>query len=132
MTHEVLRQYPLAPIVRREFLKRASLATLLWGANPRAALAQAGAPGSLLIQGGLIVTSERQFLGDIRTRAGKIQQVGSNLAPLSSGEEQVVDARGMLVLPGELTLTPIFQVVSRTWPAAQRQPWRVGSQPSGP
>ncbi len=85
MSNEILRQYPLEPIVRREFLKRASLATLAWGASPsRAALAQTAAPGSLLIQGGLIVTSERQFLGDIRTRAGKIEQISSDLAPKRS------------------------------------------------
>ncbi len=101
MSNEILRQYPLEPIVRREFLKRASLATLAWGASPsRAAWAQGAATGSLLIQGGLIVTSERQFLADIRARAGKIEQIASSLTPLSSGEEQVVDARGMLVLPG--------------------------------
>ncbi len=45
MTNEILRQYPLEPIVRREFLKRASLATLVWGASPRTAWAQAGTPG---------------------------------------------------------------------------------------
>ena len=100
MPNEILRQYPLEPLVRREFLKRASLATLLWGASPGASFAQTAATGSLLIQGGLIVTSERQFLADIRARAGKIEQIDSNLTPLSSGEEQVVDARGMLVLPG--------------------------------
>ncbi len=100
MNHEILRQYPLEPLVRREFLKRASLATLLLGTSSRAAFAQTVAAGSLLIQGGLIVTSERQYLADVRSRAGKIEQIGPNLAPLSSGEEQVVDARGMLVLPG--------------------------------
>ncbi len=100
MTNEILRQYPLEPIVRREFLKRASLATLVWGASPRVSFAQTAATGSLLIQGGLIVTSERQFLADIRARAGKIEQIAPDLTPLSSGEEQVVDARGMLVLPG--------------------------------
>jgi len=100
MSNEILRQYPLEPIVRREFLKRASLATLVWGASPGASFAQTATTGSLLIQGGLIVTSERQFLADIRARAGKIEQIAPDLTPLSSGEEQVVDARGMLVLPG--------------------------------
>ena len=100
MTDEILLQYPLEPLVRREFLKRASLATLLWGGSSRVSFAQTTATGSLLIQGGLIVTSERQFLADIRARAGKIEQIGSNLAPLPSGEERVVDARSMLVLPG--------------------------------
>ncbi len=100
MPNEILRQYPLEPMVRREFLKRASLATLAWGASPsRAAWAQGAATGSLLIQGGLIVTAERQFLADIRARAGKIEQIATNLTPLSSGEERVVDARGMLFLP---------------------------------
>ena len=61
MPNEILQNYPLAPIVRREFLKKASAAALLWSATPRTAFAQAAGPESLLIRGGLIVTAERQF-----------------------------------------------------------------------
>jgi hypothetical protein len=109
MTNEILRQYPLEPIVRREFLKRASLATLVWGASPRVSFAQTAATGSLLIQGGLIVTSERQFLADIRARAGKIEQIAPELEACWFFQEA-------------LTLTPICRVVSRAWPAGRQQP----------
>ena len=64
MPNEILQNYPLAPIVRREFLKKASAAALLWSATPRTAFAQAAGPESLLIRGGLIVTAKRQFFAD--------------------------------------------------------------------
>ena len=102
MPNEILQNYPLAPIVRREFLKKASAAALLWSATPRTAFAQAAGPESLLIRGGLIVTAERQFFADIRARGGKIAQIGASLPPLSSGQEQVMDASGLLVLPGAI------------------------------
>ena len=77
MTNEILRQYPLEPIVRREFLKRASLATLVWGASPRVSFAQTAATGSLLIQGGLIVTSDRQM--GVRVNASWKNQHASSI-----------------------------------------------------
>ncbi len=99
MQNETLRKYPLAPTVRREFLKKASMTALLLGYSPQSVLAQAE-PTSLLVRGGLIVTAERQFSADIRARGGKIEQIGANLPPLSSGRERVVEAGGLLVLPG--------------------------------
>ena len=81
MPNEILQNYPLAPIVRREFLKKASAAALLWSATPRTAFAQAAGPESLLIRGGLIVTAERQFFADIRARGGKIAQIGAMIRP---------------------------------------------------
>ena len=100
MTNEILEKYPLAPMVRREFLKKASVAALAWSAASHTAFAQNSGPDSLLIRGGLIVTAERQFFADIRARGGKIAQIGASLPPLSSGQERVVDASGLLVLPG--------------------------------
>ena len=99
MPNETLRKYPLAPTVRREFLKKASMTALLLGYRPQSVLAQEE-PTSLLIRGGLIVTADRQFPADIRVRGGKIDQIRPNLPPLPSGTERVVEASGMLVLPG--------------------------------
>jgi hypothetical protein len=76
MPNEILQKYPLAPMVRREFLKKASVAALAWSAASHTAFAQNSGPDSLLIRGGLIVTTEGQFFADIRARGGKVAQIG--------------------------------------------------------
>ena len=53
---------------------------------------------SLVIHGGLLVTAEKQWSADIRIRAGKIVEIGQELK--SDGQERVLDAHGMQVLPG--------------------------------
>jgi dihydropyrimidinase len=99
MPNEKLESYPLSPMVRREFLKRASMTGLILGIAPQTTFGQTDSQ-SLLVRGGLIVTSTRQYLADVRVGGGKITEIGPNLAAGRSGEEQVIDARGMLVLPG--------------------------------
>lgn len=52
---------------------------------------------SLLIRGGTVVTAEQSLRADVRCSDGLIREVGPNLQP--DGDE-VVDAGGMLVMPG--------------------------------
>jgi dihydropyrimidinase len=53
---------------------------------------------SLLIRGGEVVTAERQFRADILCGGGTIQAIGPGLEAPAGAE--VVDAGGLLVLPG--------------------------------
>src|SRR5438477_12046730 len=50
----------------------------------------------MLIRGGTVVTADAERKGDVLVRAGKIAEVGDGIA----GGEDVIDATGMLVLPG--------------------------------
>jgi dihydropyrimidinase len=52
---------------------------------------------SLLIRGGTVVTAEQSLRADVRCSDGLIREIGPNLQP--DGDE-VVDAGGMLVMPG--------------------------------
>jgi dihydropyrimidinase len=51
-----------------------------------------------LIRGGTIVTATDTYLGDAGIVGGKISVIGSNLP--AEGAGKVIDARGMLVMPG--------------------------------
>ena len=53
----------------------------------------------LLIKGGTVVTATESFLADVAVDGGKIAAIGKDLAVHA---EKVVDAAGMLVLPGAL------------------------------
>ena len=53
---------------------------------------------SLLIRGGRVVTAEGQKDADVRIHREKIAEVGPGLTP--SSNEEVLDAKGLLVLPG--------------------------------
>lgn len=50
----------------------------------------------MLIRGGTVVTADAERKADIFVRAGKVAEVGEGIA----GREDVIDATGMLVLPG--------------------------------
>src|SRR5256714_12706046 len=50
----------------------------------------------MLIRGGTVVTADAERKADVLVRAGKIAEVGEGIA----GGEDVIDATGMLVLPG--------------------------------
>lgn len=52
---------------------------------------------SLLIKNGIIVTAMDEYKGDILVDAGKIVAIGNNL---DNKADEVVDAKGMYVLPG--------------------------------
>lgn len=63
----------------------------------------------LLIRNGLVVTADGRTQSDLRIRNGTIVETGSNLP--AQRDAQVIDARGMLVLPGgvdpHVHLTPV-------------------------
>jgi dihydropyrimidinase len=87
-------------ISRRDFLCTTGLGVAALAATtPRGAGASAGArrQNGLLVRGGTVVTVEGQSEVDVRVRDGVITEIGPGLAP--SGE-RVIDAGGMLVLPG--------------------------------
>jgi dihydropyrimidinase len=52
---------------------------------------------SLLVRGGRLVTVEGQRDADVRIREGKVVEVGPKLTP---ADDVVLEARGLLVLPG--------------------------------
>lgn len=56
----------------------------------------------LIIKNGTIVTAEATFKGDIGVKNGKIKSVGVNLDPAGYKGATVVDAKGLLVLPGAI------------------------------
>src|SRR5690625_4696123 len=51
----------------------------------------------LLIKGGVIVTANKEFTGDILVKDGVINAIGNNL---DNKAEQVIDVSGKYVLPG--------------------------------
>jgi dihydropyrimidinase len=54
----------------------------------------------LLVRGGTVVTVEGSRAADVAAEGGRIVAVEEDLAPLSDGARALVDATGMLVLPG--------------------------------
>src|ERR1700682_5088596 len=50
----------------------------------------------MLIRGGTVVTADSERNADVLVRAGKVAEVGEGIA----GGEDVIDATGMLVMPG--------------------------------
>jgi dihydropyrimidinase len=53
----------------------------------------------LVVAGGTVVTAERSTIADVAVTDGRIAEVGERLAGAYPGAE-IVDARGLLVLPG--------------------------------
>jgi dihydropyrimidinase len=54
----------------------------------------------LLIVGGTVVTAAGSRGADVAIRAGSIEAIGPDLSELAGGAREVVDAGGLLVLPG--------------------------------
>jgi dihydropyrimidinase len=54
----------------------------------------------LVIRGGTVVTATGSRLADVAIRGGMIEAVEGDLGGLAAGAREVVDATGMLVLPG--------------------------------
>jgi dihydropyrimidinase len=53
----------------------------------------------LVVRGGTVVTAERSFRADVAIRDGRITEVGEGVAR-QHRDASIIDARGMLVLPG--------------------------------
>src|ERR1700675_2789548 len=54
----------------------------------------------LVIQGGTIVTAARSHQADLAVEGGRIVEIGPDLGDVLSTADDVVDATGLLVLPG--------------------------------
>ena len=54
----------------------------------------------LLVRGGTVVTASGSRQADVAVRAGSIEAVEADLSGLAAGASEVVDAGGLLVLPG--------------------------------
>ncbi len=82
-------------ISRRSMIKMAALAA---AGGTKLFSSQNPAGGSLLIRSGHLVTAERRWDADVRVRGGKVVEIGRNLK--SQGEERIIEASGLQVLPG--------------------------------
>lgn len=54
----------------------------------------------LLVRGGTVVTAGGSFAADVAIEGGRIRDVGPDLGGLAANAREVVDATGLLVLPG--------------------------------
>ena len=59
-----------------------------------------GAGPDLLIVGGTVVSADGSHLADVAVQSGSIAVVDADLSGLAGGAAEVVDARGLFVLPG--------------------------------
>jgi dihydropyrimidinase len=66
----------------------------------------------LLIRGGTVVTAERSFAADVAVRGGTIEVVAPDLAGPEASAEAVIDATGLLVLPGVIDVHTHTRVAS--------------------
>lgn len=56
----------------------------------------------LIIKNGTIVTADATFKGDIAVKDGKIKMVGQSIDAKKYASAEVVDAKGLMVLPGAI------------------------------
>jgi dihydropyrimidinase len=54
----------------------------------------------LVIHGGTVITADRSFRADVAVRDGTIETVAPDLAGAGASADEVIDATGLLVLPG--------------------------------
>lgn len=95
------------PMTRREILKAGAAASGLaaigvpprtWSTLPERFLGPAPQQPDLILRNGLIVTADGRLEADVRIRGERIVEIGRNLA--ATGGARVIEARGMLLLPG--------------------------------
>jgi dihydropyrimidinase len=70
----------------------------------------------LVIRGGTVVTAERSFRADVGVRGGAIEAVEADLSGAAVAAGQVVDATGLLVLPGIVDVHTHTRVASDAEP----------------
>ena len=70
----------------------------------------------LAIVGGTVVNAERSFRADIRIRDGVIETIESDPSAASSSAAEVIDATGLLVLPGAVDAHTHTRVASDAEP----------------
>lgn len=95
------------------------------GAEPRSPdVLSPAAQSPLLVRGGTIVTAERTILADVLIADGKIQAIGTSL--LLPETCQVIDAGGLLVLPGIIDAHTHIQLDTGLYQTADN--WFEGSR----
>ena len=70
----------------------------------------------LVVRGGTIVTPSGFFLADLAVEGGRISAIEPDLTPLASSAREVVDASGLLVLPGMVDVHTHTRVASDAEP----------------
>jgi dihydropyrimidinase len=71
----------------------------------------------LLVQGGTVVTAAGSRRADVLVRAGEVEAVEQDLSAMSNhGDVEVVDATGLLVLPGAVDVHTHTRVATDTEP----------------
>jgi dihydropyrimidinase len=66
----------------------------------------------LLVRGGTVVTAGRSRRADVAIRGGVIEAVEPDLSPLAASAREVIDADGLLVLPGAVDVHTHTRVAS--------------------
>src|SRR4029077_16275463 len=70
----------------------------------------------LLVRGGTVVTAAGSSRADVAVDAGRITAVEADLGGLAAGADEVVDATGLLVLPGVVDVHTHTRVASDAEP----------------
>jgi dihydropyrimidinase len=70
----------------------------------------------LLVVGGTVVTATGSRRADVAVRAGSIEVIEADLAGLAAGARDIVDAAGLLVLPGAVDVHTHTRVASDAEP----------------
>ncbi len=70
----------------------------------------------LLVQGGTVVTAAGSAVADIAVEGGRIMAIGPDLSGLAASADIVVDATGLLVLPGAVDVHTHARVASDAEP----------------
>src|SRR5258706_6702309 len=78
----------------------------------------------MIIQGGMVVSPEGTSRADVVIEAGKITGVGETTAP--QPEDEVVDASGLLVLPGIVDAHTHIQLDTGIYKTADN--WEIGTK----
>jgi len=74
-------------------------------------------PVDLVVRGGTIVTPSGSFLADLAVEGGRISAIEPDLASVATSARDVVDASGLLVLPGIVDVHTHTRVASDAEPA---------------
>jgi dihydropyrimidinase len=70
----------------------------------------------LLVRGGMVVTATGSRVADVAVDGGRIVAIETDLAGLAAGADEVVDATGLLVLPGAVDVHTHTRVASDAQP----------------
>lgn len=70
----------------------------------------------LLVRGGTVVTAARSMLADLAVEGGRISAIEPDLSGLAAGASDVIDATGLLVLPGVIDVHTHTRVASDAEP----------------